>query len=135
MRFSLTTALACSLAGTALSDPGVSPASVNKPADPGSYVNVDKIVTTPDVPRNPDVVLLVDVTGSMETAIKDIRTNLDKVINTVTAGQPNAQFAVVSFGDLGDSSGFDVVQGLTKEVDKLHAAVDSLKAGGGGDDP
>jgi len=135
MRFSLAAALAGSLAGTALSDPGVSPASVRVPADPGSFVNVDKYVTTPEVPPKPDVVLLVDVTGSMDTAITDIRTNLDKVINTVTGGQPNAQFAVTSFGDLSDSSGFDVVQELTKDVDKLHAAVDSLTAGGGGDDP
>jgi hypothetical protein len=135
MRFSVTTALAFGLVVTALADPGVSPASVNKPADPGSYVNVDKIVTTPEIPPKPDVVLLVDVTGSMGVAINDIKKNLDKVITTVTDGQPNAQFAVVSFGDLRDSSGFKVVQGLTKDVPTLHAAVDSLTAGGGGDDP
>ena len=135
MRFSITAALTFGLTRAAFADPGVSPASVNKPADPGSYVNVDKIVTTPEIPPKPDVVLLVDVTGSMGVAIDNIKKNLDKVINTVTDGQPDSQFAVVSFGDLQDPNGFKVVQGLTKDVPALHAAVASLTARGGRDAP
>src|SRR5437016_9340444 len=65
MHFSITTALAFALVGSALANPGVSPASVSQNADPGSSFSVDKVVTTAKIPPNPDVVLLVDVTGSM----------------------------------------------------------------------
>lgn len=135
MRFSTTTALAFALVRSALANPGVSPASVNKNADPGSSFNVDKVVATPEIPPKPDVVLLVDVTESMSSAIGDIKANLDSVISTVNGGQPSAQFAVASFGDLADPNGFQVNQALTNNVPALQAAVDSLKAELGGDIP
>jgi hypothetical protein len=110
MRFSITTALAFAVVRSALANPGVSPASVNKNADPGSSFNVDKVVATPEILPKPDIVLLVNVTTSMTVPIVDIKTNLDNVISTVNGGQPNAQFAVASFGDLADPNGFQVNQ-------------------------
>jgi len=135
MHFSITTALAFALSGSALANPGVSPASVTKTADPGSSFNVDKVVTTPEIPPKPDVVLLVDVTGSMSSAIANIKANLDNVISSVTSAQPSAQFAVVSFGDFADPNAFQVNQPLTNNVPALQAAVNSLTAEGGGDLP
>jgi hypothetical protein len=135
MRFSITTALAFALFGPALASPGVSPASVTKTGDPGYSFNVDKVVTTPEIPPKPDVVLLVDVTGSMGPTIANIKTNLDKVISSVTGTQPNARFAVASFGDFADPNRFQVNQPLTNNVAALQAAVDSLKPEGGGDAP
>jgi hypothetical protein len=136
MRFSIiTTALAFALFGSARAGPGASPASVTKSTDPGSSFNIDKVVTTPQIPPKPDVVLLVDVTGSMGSTIANIKTNLDSVISSVTATQPGAQFAVASFGDFADSNAFQVNQALTTDVAKLQAAVNSLKAVGGGDLP
>src|SRR6266513_5519775 len=113
MRFSITTALAFALVGSALANPGLSPASVSENADPGSSFNVDKVVTTAEIPPKPDVVLLVDVTGSMGSAIASIKTNLDSVINTVIGAQSSAQFAVTSFGDLAFPNPFTVNQPLT----------------------
>jgi von Willebrand factor type A domain len=135
MRFSITTALAFSLAGSSLASAGISPASVSENADPGSSFSIDKVITTAEIPPNPDVVLLVDDTGSMGPAIASIKTNLDSVITAVTNAQPTAQFAVTSFGDLAFPNPFTVNQPLTSSVAALTAAVGSLTASGGGDIP
>jgi hypothetical protein len=135
MRFSATTALGFVLAGSALAAPGVSPASVVQTADPGASFDVDKIVTTPEFVPTPDIVLLVDVTGSMGGAIDNIKTNLANVISTIKASQPAAEFAVASFGDIEDPNPFQVVQGLSADDAVLQTAVNSLTPGGGGDTP
>ncbi|PVH76105.1 vWA-like protein [Cadophora sp. DSE1049] len=134
MRFSNTTALAFVLVGSVLADPGVSPASVSKDADPGTSFNVNKVVTTPEILPKPDVVLLIDVTGSMGGSIENLKTNLVNVISDVSRAQPNAQFAVASFGDFGDPNRFQVDQALTSNAFALQNAVNSLKAGFGGDE-
>ncbi|KAK0724320.1 hypothetical protein B0H67DRAFT_640884 [Lasiosphaeris hirsuta] len=133
MLFSIPTALALALVGPTLAIPGVSPATVSQKSDAGSSFDISKVVTTPEIPPKPDVVLLVDVTGSMGNAINNIKNNLASVIATVTAGQPTAQFAVASFGDLNDLNGFQVNQGLTSSVSALQAAVNSLTPDGGQD--
>lgn len=135
MRFSITTALAFALVRSALANPGVSPASVSENADPGSSFNFDKVVATAEIPPLPDVVLLVDSTGSMGTTITNIKTNLESVITAVTHLQPTAQFAVASFGDIEDPIPFAVKQQLTSNIIDLKNAVNSLTASGGGDLP
>ena len=135
MRFSTATALGFAFVGSALAAPGVEPASVVKTADPGSSFDVDKIVNTPEVVPQPDIVLLVDITGSMGPAISNIKTNLANVISTVKSSQPTARFAVASFGDIAEPDAFQVVQGLSDDVAALQAAVNSLTANDGGDWP
>jgi hypothetical protein len=136
MRFSFTAFLAAALAGSALATtPGVSPASVSKTVKPGESFDIDKIVNTPDIPPKPDVVLLVDVTGSMSGSIANIRAGLATIISTVKTDQPSAQFAVTSFGDVQDPVPFQVRQGLTDDTALLQTAVNTLSAGGGFDTP
>jgi hypothetical protein len=137
MRFSNTTTLAFAFAfvGSVLANPGVSPATVSKDADPGTSFNVDKVVTTPEILPKPDVVLLIDVTGSMGSSIENIKTNLVNVISDVSKVQPNAQFAVASFGDFKDPNKFQVVQALTNDPIALQKAVNSLTADLGDDEP
>jgi hypothetical protein len=135
MRFSNITALAFALVGSVLADPGVSPISVSKDADPGTSFNVDKVVTTPEILPKPDVVLLIDVTLSMGGSIDNIKTNLVTVISDVSRVQPNAQFAVVSFGDFGDPNRFQVDQALTSDPFALQNAVNSLTPAFGDDVP
>ena len=138
MRFSNTitaiTALAFALVGSVLADPGVSPAVVAKDLDPGASFNINKVVTTPQILPKPDVVLLIDVTGSMSGSIANIKMNMINVIADVSKVQPNAQFALASFGDYADSNRFKVNQGLTNDPVALQTAVNSLKAEMGGDE-
>ncbi|KAJ5389110.1 uncharacterized protein N7496_000178 [Penicillium cataractarum] len=136
MRWS--TALIPALVGRALATtPGVSPASVSQSQNPGTTFNIQKTVDTPEIPPTPDIVLLVDNTGSMFGAISDIRTNLKTVISSVTSSQPTAEFAVVEFGDAqgGSTVPFRVDQGLASDVTVLQNAVNGLTASGGGDLP
>ena len=129
------TAVAAILVGASRAAPGISPASVSEAADPGASFKVDKVVSTSPILPKPDIVLLVDTTGSMTGPIVDIKKNLISVIKTVKAEQPDAEFAVVSFGDFAEPTRFKVVQALTDNEPALQAAVNSLSAGGGGDDP
>jgi hypothetical protein len=136
MRWS--TALVSALVGRALATtPGVSPASVSQSQNPGTTFNIQKTVNTPEIPPTPDIVLLVDNTYSMYSAISDIIANLKSVISSVTSSQPTAEFAVVEFGDDqgGSTVPFWVDQGLTSDVTALQNAVNGLTASGGDDTP
>jgi len=135
MRFFITAALAAALAGPALGNPGVSPASVSQDAKPGDSFDIAKVVTTPEIPPNPDIVLLVDVTGSMQNAINNVKTGLANIIATVKEAQPTAQFAVAAYRDFTDPDPFTVRQQLTADPALLQTAVNGLVAGGGGDEP
>jgi len=129
-------ALTLAVASPAAAAPGVDPAAVDEKADPGSSVIVPKTVRTPEIPPNPDVVLLVDTTGSMGGAIDNVKANLQDVINDVRAAQPTAHFAVASYRDSGDGAElFRVRQNLTDDAAALQAAVNGLDADGGGDAP
>lgn len=120
----------------ALAFAGVTPVSVTESLDPGDSIHVTKTVTTPEIPPKPDIVLLVDESGSMGASIANVKAELGSIIATVKGAQPNAQFAVASYKDIGDGAGlFRVGTDLTATAATAQAAVDSLVADGGGDIP
>ncbi|SCF12218.1 HYR domain-containing protein [Micromonospora viridifaciens] len=129
-------ALATAVAAPAWAAPGVDPATVDRSSDPGATISISKVVSTPTIPPKPDVVLLVDTTGSMGPAIANVRTNLQQVIDNVRGAQPSAEFAVASYRDEGDGAElFRVRQNLTADATALQSAVNGLAADGGGDLP
>ena len=95
-------ALALATTAAAAGVVGVSPAEVSYDAKPGDAIAITTTVTTPELPPTPDVVLLVDRTGSMGSAIDNVKENLASVIAAVRASQPDAQFAVAEYCDFGD---------------------------------
>ncbi|MFJ6436196.1 VWA domain-containing protein [Streptomyces sp. NPDC091416] len=117
----LAAGLAPASAGTAVPvppEPWVTPASLHEALDPGGSTGVDKAVRTPAIPPKPDVVLLVDGTGSMGVPIGDVKTGLTSITNAVRAEQPDAWFAVATYGDEKDdpTAEFKVLQGLTDDL-------------------
>ncbi|MFD8009286.1 HYR domain-containing protein [Streptomyces sp. NPDC058955] len=106
----------------------VTPASVAQALDPGASLAVDKQVLTPVVPPMPEVVLLVDGTFSMEPVIRDVRGGLSSIIQKVRSSQPDARFAVTTFGDqqVDPGAGFDVTAELTQDDETLRRGVDAL---------
>ncbi|WP_143193876.1 VWA domain-containing protein [Micromonospora sp. CB01531] len=129
-------AMVTAVAAPAWAAPGVDPGTVDRSADPGATIPISKVVSTPPIPPKPDVVLLVDTTGSMGPAIANVRTNLQQVITNVRTAQPSAEFAVASYRDEGDGPElFRVRQDLTADATALQTAVDGLAAAGGGDTP
>ena len=129
-------ALALAATATAAGVVGVSPAEVSYDARPGDDIAVTTTVTTPELPPTPDVVLVVDRTGSMGGAIDNVKANMADVIAEVRASQPDARFAVAQYCDFGDPDpAFDVVQDLTGDDAAVIAAVDSITLCSGGDWP
>jgi hypothetical protein len=131
-------ALAVASGGAAHADPGVQPPLVAEAVAPGASFEVAKIVETPPYAPAPDVVLLVDTTGSMVDAIDNVRANLQQIIATVQDAQPDdqpdAHFAVASYRDTQDGDElFTVHQDLTADTTQLQQAVDGLTTGGGDD--
>jgi len=115
---------------------GVDSAEVSYDANPGDVIRITKTVTTPEIPPKPDVVLLVDRTGSMGGAITNVKRNMAGVIASVKASQPDARFAVAQYCDFGDPApAFTRLQNLTGDDAAVLAAVDSIALCDGGDVP
>ncbi|MCS6799355.1 MAG: VWA domain-containing protein [Myxococcota bacterium] len=90
-----------------------------------------------------DVVILVDVTGSMGGEIGEIRQRLrDRIVPAVRGAIPDARFAVASFADFpiapygsdGDLP-FQLLLPLSADVARVQAAVNRLRLQAGGDGP
>src|SRR6478609_5713111 len=120
-------ALSIAAAGALVATPalamgaGVSPATYDASVDPGATVHVTKTVTTPEIPPKPDIVLVVDRTGSMGGAIGDVKAKMGAVIDSVQAAQPDAEFAVVAYCDSGETP-FSLVRQLTgSKTDAVNA--------------
>lgn len=129
-------ALATTFGAPAFAAPGVDPTTVDRNSNPASSFTVNKTVHTPEIPPNPDIVFVVDTTGSMGPAIDNVRTNLHGIVTSVKAAQPTAQFGVASYKDESDGAAlFDVRTPLTATEADVQAGVDTLSAGGGGDTP
>ncbi|MFB7243984.1 VWA domain-containing protein, partial [Streptomyces populi] len=116
--------------------PPVTPALVERSLDPGASITVDKQVRTPAVPPKPDVVLLVDNTGSMDDAIGNVKANLPMIVNQVFAVQPDSRFAVAGYGDQADADRLFILhQAFTADRRAIQDGVDALTADEGGDTP
>ena len=121
----------------------VDPATVARPIARGAATTIDTTVHTQGVPQQPDIVLLIDQTGSMAGPIQDVKTNLPEVIKKVLDQQSSAHFAVAAFGDVDDTPAsrvFTVAQQLIPaetpaQVQQLDDAIAGLVAAGGGDTP
>lgn len=111
---------------------GVDPASVTKSLDPGASVTVTKTVTTPELPPKPDIVLVVDRTGSMGPAIANVKAEMGSLIDAIQAAQPDAEFAVVTYCDPNEVP-FTLVQQLTASKTDAVNAVNSISLCDGGD--
>ncbi|CAM5253680.1 Hyalin OS=Streptomyces aurantiogriseus OX=66870 GN=GCM10010251_62140 PE=4 SV=1 [Streptomyces aurantiogriseus] len=112
----------------------VTPSLVEQSLNPGASITVAKQVQTPVVPPKPDVVLLVDNTGSMGGVIANVRNNLPTIVNQVFEVQSDSRFAVASYGDVsGGSRLFMLHQPFTADRGAIQRGVDALTASGGGD--
>lgn len=122
---------------TAAQQSAVNPAVVDDSLDPGGSLSVDTRVSTPVVPPRPDVVLLVDGTGSMQPTIDNVQENLGKITDRVRQEQPDSRFAVATYGDqqVDGPQVFTVLQELTDNLDDVQTGVDNLTADRGAYSP
>ncbi|HEX4865689.1 MAG TPA: vWA domain-containing protein, partial [Acidimicrobiales bacterium] len=114
---------------------GVDPAALTLNLAEGGSATVNKVVHTPPIPPNPDIVFLVDITTSMGPVIANVQANASSVLSQVLAAQPTAQFAVADYKDQADPAPiFNVRQNLTADTGAVQAAINALSLSGGGSD-
>ncbi|GAB3160832.1 VWA domain-containing protein [Micromonospora sonneratiae] len=113
---------------------------VDRPALPGSEFTVTQSVRTPSVPPRPDIVFLVDNTGSMATPGEDgssvigqLKARIPEVISSVREDQPDAHFGLATFGGLGDPDLYDPRLVLTpadtdQNRETINRAIQTLMA-------
>jgi dipeptidyl aminopeptidase/acylaminoacyl peptidase len=82
----------------------VDPPVTERPVAVGGSFTIDKVVRTPVIPPQPDVVLLIDTSGSMGDEIDDVKANLSTIVADVVRAQPEAHFAVASYTGHEDSA-------------------------------
>lgn len=113
----------------------VDPPTYSDALDPGASVTITKTVTTPEVLPQPDIVLMVDRTGSMGGAIDNVKTNMAAIVSTVEAAQPDAQWAVASYCDVNEPDPFLLHSNLSDDPTATVSAVNSISLCSGGDTP
>ncbi|MFE3941654.1 VWA domain-containing protein [Streptomyces sp. NPDC059118] len=114
----------------AVPEPWVTPAEFTDAVDPGGSTGVDKQVRTPAIPPRPDVILLVDGTGSMDVPIQRVKERIPAITKAIRDEQRDSRFAVATFGDQekDPDAGFKVLQGLTDDLDKVQEGVNQLNS-------
>jgi hypothetical protein len=137
LRTTALAALAVLGLGTASASATVVPISVDEALDPGGSMTITKTVTTPEIPPRPDIVLLVDRTGSMFGAIDNVKTNMSSLVAAVEAAAPDAQWAVASYcdDDLGEPDPFLLHSDLSDDTTTTVNAVNGITLCNGGDGP
>jgi hypothetical protein len=76
-----------------------------------------------------DVEIAVDGTGSMASAIAQVKTSGVGVTDGLTSLLPNTRFAVVVLRDRGNPAGeYEVLQPFTSDRDKVHAGLSKITA-------
>ena len=128
----------------------ITPASVDLSLGKGSSATVDSTLHLAPVPPKADILLALDTTGSMSSAITDARTDANAIVSSIQAAIPGARFAVADFKDypfapFGNEGNYpwNLDQAFTTNastsscegLSEIECALSHLTAGGGNDEP
>ncbi|MBW4721113.1 hypothetical protein KZQ38_28370 [Saccharothrix sp. SC076] len=115
--------------------PLVAPRSVGASTPPGGSFTTSATLRTPPVPRRPEIMFLLDTTGSMSAALATFKAEIPKVMDEIVSRDAGARFGVASYKDTVDGPRrYELVQNLTTAT-ALAAVLrnnDLLTAEGGG---
>jgi len=124
--------------------PGISPEAVDLVLFPGQSFDLDKTVTTPEIPPGVEVCLLQDETGSFIDDIGNLQggTTASDIYDAVVAAAPGAKFAVAGFRDYPTSPYgspgdwvYRLLGGMSDVEADWLAGIAGLSASGGNDTP
>ena len=133
--FALAAVFSTVVVAAAAAAPGVTPATVTDTMLPGETETISKTVETPAIPPNPDIFFLADSTGSMGSAIANVKANATSIMNQVLAAQPTAQFGAGEYRDVGDAFVYRLNQAITANTAAVQTGINAWIADGGGDTP
>jgi hypothetical protein len=122
--------------------PDIQPAAVEEIIFPGQSVDIEKTVTTPELPPVADICLLEDETGSFADDIGNLNAAASDIYDAIVAASPDAQFGVAGFRDypgygLPDDWVYRLASSMNASKVAWLAGVGTLSApaGAGGDTP
>lgn len=120
----------------ALAD-SISPETFSTTLNVGESVTITKTVTVDPVPPESgmvDVLFLADTTGSMGSAISNVRSGASSIMSSVS-GLGDVQFAVAEYKDIYDSYSWRINTGLTSDNASVQSGINTWSAYGGDDSP
>ena len=129
---------------SALAADTITPAVVNATLQAGQSTTVSKTLSLDGLPARADIIVAVDTTGSMGTAIAQAQADAINICNQVQAAIPGARFAVMDFEDYfpGPGAAGDIpyalkTTGFVSSCATFSAAIGTMSAvsGSGGDGP
>lgn len=82
-----------------------------------------------------DVEIAIDTTGSMGSSIAQAQTDAKGLVSDIRARYASAAFATVQFRDSFDTPEYQIMQPMTGDATVIDTSIDTLAAGGGGDNP
>ena len=87
-----------------------------------------------------DIAFLLDTTGSMGGTISTMQSEFNSIVSTLSTTIPDAEYGFASFDDYNGISGgadlpFVLGQQITSDTARVQAAINSVSASGGGDEP
>ncbi|MGW6933256.1 VWA domain-containing protein [Lentzea sp. NPDC054927] len=107
--------------------PQITQPETDRPARKGSTFDLEQVVHTPRVPPKPDVVLLIDISGSMRDELVGVQEQLGSIIGEVKTQQPETRFGVATYaGAENKGKVFTVDIPLTGSVDEAVKAVKDI---------
>lgn len=97
--------------------PQITLPDTDRPGRQGSTFDLDQVVHTSRIPPNPDVVILIDISGSMGDELDGVKTTLADIIKQVSDVQPETRFGIASYaGWENQGQVFTVHEPLTKTL-------------------
>jgi Mg-chelatase subunit ChlD len=106
---------------------------------PGDSTTVNKTLHLDALPGAADIIIAIDTTGSMATAITQAKAQATQLCTDVQNAIPGARFAVMDFKDVVDrpaTQGVLILTPLfTSTCAAVQTAINTMTAGGGGDTP
>ncbi len=79
-----------------------------------------------------DIIFLIDRTGSMQGAIRNVATNIDKLVNRLTQDNINFRLGCIQYGDIYEGQPITQI-GMTSNMENFRSMLQSINANGGGD--
>ncbi|GAA1304715.1 hypothetical protein [Saccharothrix xinjiangensis] len=106
-------------------EPRVSPFVVGASAERGFTTTA--AVRTPTAPTRPEIVFLLDTTGSMGAAVQGLRAHLGEVMARIGTGAPGAAFGLATYQDYQDDERrYRLLRGLGA-ASEVRAALDGVE--------
>src|SRR4051794_38887923 len=115
--------LALAVGASVASSSNVDPSNVSATLTSGSSLAVPRVVHTPAIPPNPDIVFLADVTSSMSGTLASVGAEAANIQAQVLASQPTAQFGVATYTDQACPDVFTLVQPVTPNTGLVTSAL------------